>query len=241
MKIIVCENYRELSKTAAEMVAECISSKKICLGLATGSTPEGMYDCLVGLYEAGKCDFSGVTTFNLDEYYPISPDDPQSYRYYMDKRLFERVNIDKSATHIPNGLAPDPELECTEYEKMIAACGGIDLQVLGVGANGHIGFNEPGDTLIPQTHLTELTPSTIKANARFFDSEDQVPKHAITMGIKTILSARRIVVLVSGSAKHEAIKKLLEGKITTRWPVTFLNLHNDVTLICDKEVYYGTT
>ncbi|MGI6166810.1 MAG: glucosamine-6-phosphate deaminase [Eubacteriales bacterium] len=240
MKIVVCDN-QELSKTAAKIVAEVISGKKVCLGLATGSTPEAMYDCLVELFKAGKCDFSGVTTFNLDEYYPISPDNPQSYRYYMDKRLFEHVNIDKSATHIPSGMASDPELECAEYEKMIAACGGIDLQVLGVGANGHIGFNEPGDALIPQTHLTELTPSTIKANARFFKSEAQVPKLAITMGMRSILSARRIVALASGSVKHEAIKKLLEGKITTRWPVTFLNLHNDVTLICDKEAYYGTT
>ena len=222
-------------------MAEAISGKKVCLGLATGSTPEGMYDCLVELHKSGKCNFSGVVTFNLDEYYPISPGDPLSYRYYMDKRLFDRVNINKSLTHVPFGLAPDPEFECAEYERQIAGFGGIDLQVLGVGANGHIGFNEPGDELISLTHLAELTPSTIKANSRFFESEDAVPKQAITMGIKTILSARRILALAHGAVKHEAIKKLLEGKITTRWPVTFLNLHSDVTLICDKEAYCGTS
>jgi glucosamine-6-phosphate deaminase len=241
MNIIVCDNYSELSKTAAGIVAEAISGKKTCLGLATGSTPEGMYDCLAELYESGKCDFSGVVTFNLDEYYPISPDHPQSYRYYMNRRLFNRVNINKSNTHIPFGLASDPELECAEYERQIAGAGGIDLQVLGVGANGHIGFNEPGDELMPLTHLTELSKSTIKANSRFFETVDEMPKKAITMGIKTILTSRRIVVLVSGAVKHEALKKLFEGKITASWPITFLNLHNDVTLICDRGAYNGTS
>ncbi len=239
MKIIICDNYNEMSETAADIVAGAISGKHINLGLATGSTPEGMYDRLADLNAKGKCDFSGVTTFNLDEYYPIKADDQQSYRYFMDKHLFNRVNIDKKATFIPDGSAKDPDKECAEYEKKIAAHGGVDLQVIGIGPNGHIGFNEPDDDLYPLTHVTKLSARTIEANSRFFKSADEMPKKALTMGMKTILSAKRILVLASGAVKHDSIVKLLDGKINTKCPVTLVNLHSDVTLVCDKEAFYG--
>jgi glucosamine-6-phosphate deaminase len=228
-----------MSETAADIVAGAVSGKRVNLGLATGSTPEGMYDCLSKLCSEGKCDFSGVTTFNLDEYYPIKSDDPQSYRYFMDKHLFDRVNIDKKSTFIPDGSAQEPEKECAEYEKKIAAHGGVDLQVIGIGPNGHIGFNEPDDDLYPLTHITKLSKRTLEANSRFFRSADEMPKRALTMGMKTILSAKKILVLANGAVKHEPISRLLEGKINTKCPVTLLNLHNDVTLVCDKEAYYG--
>ncbi len=239
MKIIICNDYAEMSAKAAEIVRDAVSGKKACLGLATGSTPEGMYDLLSSMCKKGECDFSGITTFNLDEYYPISPDDPQSYRYYMNKRFFDKINIDINSTFIPDGLAADPGIECSEYEKKIAERGGIDLQIIGIGPNGHIGFNEPDEELIPLTHVTNLASSTVEANSRFFASPDEVPKQALTMGIKTILSAGRIIVLASGSAKHKALSKMLDGKISTMCPVTMVNLHRNVTLICDKEAYYG--
>lgn len=239
MKIFICENYREMSVKAADIVAKAAHGKKVNLGLATGSTPEGMYARLIELCREGKCDFSETVTFNLDEYYPIEPENPQSYRYYMDEKFFNHVNINKNKTHVPAGNAASPEEVCHNYEKLMAEEGGIDLQVIGVGPNGHIGFNEPGEELFPLTHLTGLTETTIEANSRFFKSKDAVPKSAITMGMKSILSARSILVLASGKSKHNAIKKLLEGKITTKWPLTFLNLHPDVIIICDKEAMYG--
>lgn len=240
MNVVICDDYNKMSEKAAAFVAKNISGKKCVLGLATGSTPEGMYDELVKLNKAGKCDFSKVTTFNLDEYYPISSDDPQSYRYYMNTKLFDLVNIEKQNTNIPNGLSVDADHECEVYERKISGIGGIDLQVVGMGANGHMGFNEPGSELIGITHKTELMPSTIAANARFFESESMVPTMALTMGMKTILSARKILALVSGVGKHGPLSKLLEGIISTEFPITFLNLHSDVTLICDRAAYYGS-
>lgn len=240
MKVIVAKDYAEMSASAAKVVSDLISGKPDCvLGLATGSTPEGMYAELVKGCNEGKVDFSAVRTVNLDEYYPIKPENDQSYRYFMNSRLFDHVNIDKANTNVPNGMAADAAEEGARYEKIIESLGGIDLQVLGIGQNGHIGFNEPDEELIPITHLTDLTEDTIQVNSRFFDSVDQVPKQAFTMGIKTIFSARSIILLASGKNKHNAVKKMLSGNITTLCPATLLNLHPNVTLICDTDAYNG--
>ncbi len=240
MKLIVCKDYSEMSEKAAEIVAAQLTLRSdSVLGLATGSTPEGMYACLVNMYREGRLDFSAVRSVNLDEYYPISPSNGQSYRYFMNNNLFDKVNIDKKNTYVPDGTAKDPEKFCCEYEKLIADLGGIDLQILGIGRNAHIGFNEPGDVLYPYTHLTDLTPSTVQANSRFFASVDDVPKQALTMGIASILKAKKIVVLASGSEKHDAVMKLLGDTLETKYPATMLNLHDDVTLVCDEGAYNG--
>ena len=236
MKITVCKNYDEMSAVAAKAIAELIKNKPDCvLGLATGSTPEGMYAKLVDMCKAGDISFSKVTSVNLDEYYPLEPENEQSYRYFMNKNLFDHVDIDKAKTFVPNGLAKDPEKEGKDYDAMIEKLGGVDLQILGIGRNGHIGFNEPDTYLIPGTHVTDLTPSTIEANARFFASENDVPKQALTMGIGTILAAKKILLLVSGKDKAAAVARLLEGKITTECPASFLALHGDVTLIVTED------
>jgi glucosamine-6-phosphate deaminase len=235
MKLIICENYEEISVRAAQIVADVMKARPDCvLGLATGSTPVGMYHELVRRYEAGELDFSAVRSVNLDEYYPISPENAQSYRYFMNKNLFDRVNIDKANTDVPNGAAADPDAECADYEKRIAALGQVDIQVLGIGQNGHIGFNEPAQALYPLTHLTGLTESTLKANARFFTEDEVMPTAALTMGMGTILRARKIIILANGEAKADAIRTLLSGMVTTDCPASFLNLHDDVTVICDK-------
>ncbi len=225
-----------MSRAAADIFAKAINEKPKCvLGLATGDTPIGMYECLVEDYKAGKVDFAGVKSVNLDEYYPITPDNDQSYRYFMNYHLFDKVNINKAGTYVPDGQATDVEKSCEAYEKNIDALGGIDIQVLGIGRNGHVGFNEPDGELIPYTHITDLTANTIEANSRFFDSEDDVPKQAVTMGIESIFKARKIVILASGEGKAEAVKAMLNGKITTNCPASLLRLHPDVTLICDKD------
>ncbi|MBE6546687.1 MAG: glucosamine-6-phosphate deaminase [Ruminococcaceae bacterium] len=238
MKIIVTKNYEEMSRIAAEQFAEVIKQKPACvLGLATGSTPIGMYEGLIEKYRAGELDFSAVHSVNLDEYYPIAPDNDQSYRYFMNHQLFDHVNIDKANTFVPDGMATDVEAACRAHEDKIDELGGIDLQVLGIGQNGHIGFNEPEENLQCFTHLTGLTESTIKANARFFASEEDVPKHALTMGIQSVFKARKIVILASGKSKAEAIKTMVSGTITTACPASLLALHPDVTLICDEDAY----
>ena len=240
MKIIVTENYGEMSKEGAKIIAKLLKEKPDCiLGLATGSTPVGMYEELIRLNKAGEISFKGVTTFNLDEYYPLSPNHDQSYRYFMNKNLFDHVDIDKARTHVPNGLAKNPEEEGKAYDKAIDEAGGIDLQVLGVGQNGHIGFNEPEEELYVGTHLTGLTESTIEANARFFASKDDVPTKAVTMGMGSIMKARKIIVLASGKNKHFVVSKMLDGRITTSVPATLLKLHGDVILVCDKAAYEG--
>ena len=240
MRVIVCNDYEEMSVRAAKLVASQMILKPDCvLGLATGSTPIGMYDKLVEMNEAGDIDFSEVTTFNLDEYYPISPSNNQSYRYFMNEHLFDRVNIDKSRTFIPDGMAEDPAAECEKYEAMINSYGGVDLQILGIGQNGHIGFNEPDVNLNTTTHLTELTQSTIDANSRFFASRDEVPTKALTMGMASILKSRKIVLLASGRAKAAVVAELLKESINTSVPATLLNVHPDVVLICDKDAYAG--
>ncbi len=238
MNVIICKNYEEVSERAANIFKEQINSKpNSVLGLATGSTPVGMYECLADMYHKGEIDFSRVTTFNLDEYYPISQTDEQSYHTFMNKNLFSKINADISNIHIPNGETSDPAAECAAYEKEIERCGGIDLQVLGIGRNGHIGFNEPGDRLNTRTHITALTSDTIDANARFFESSDKVPAHALTMGISTIMSSKKIILLATGRSKHNAVKELLSNEITTDNPATMLKMHPDFTLICDTEAY----
>lgn len=232
MRIIRCANYEEMSKKAAEFVSAQIMLKPDCvLGLPTGSTPIGMYARLAEM----ELDFSKVTTFNLDEYYPIAKSNEQSYHYFMNENLYSKVNLMPENIHIPNGETQNPEKECADYERAIAASGGLDLQVLGIGQNGHIGFNEPGDMLNSFTHVTRLTQNTIEANARFFSSADEVPKQALTMGVATIMRARRILLLASGANKARVVKALQGSMIDPEIPATILAAHNDVTVIADAE------
>lgn len=236
MRLLKCENYTELSLKAAQIVAGQITlNPQSVLGLATGSTPVGMYNELVKMYNEKRVDFSDIRTFNLDEYYPISADNPQSYHYFMEENLFSKINIKKENTHILDGKCSDTFAECDNFEKLIAQNGGIDLQILGIGQNGHIGFNEPAENLNLLTHLTTLTESTVRANSRFFDDISDVPTKALTMGIGTILKARKIIILANGNGKKEAVKALLTDSITTDVPASMLKVHSDVTLICDKE------
>ena len=238
MRLILCDNYEELSFKAARLVeSQLLLKPDSVLGLATGSTPVGLYQNLIKMYENGDIDFSQVTTFNLDEYYPISGDNVQSYKYFMNDKLFSHININKKNTFIPNGETKEPEKECKQYEELIEEHGGIDLQILGIGNNGHIGFNEPDSNLNTVTHVTSLTESTIQANSRFFDKFEDVPKQAITMGIASILKSRKIILLASGKSKSEVISELLTEGINTNLPATMLKVHPDVVLICDKEAY----
>lgn len=238
MKVIVVKDYNEMSEKGAQIMKDVIKNNPECvLGLATGDTPIGMYNLLAEGYEKGELDFSKVRSVNLDEYYPLSPDNDQSYRYFMNKNLFDRINIDKANTNVPDGMAKDVEKSCAEYEAKIDAMGGIDIQVLGIGRNGHIGFNEPDSELVPTTHLTALTDSTIEANSRFFASENDVPKHAITMGIESVFKARKIIVVASGASKAEAIRATVYGNLSTNCPASLLRLHPDVTIICDEAAY----
>lgn len=240
MRVIVCDNYEDVSEQASKIVAsQIILNPESVLGLATGSTPVGMYEKLGKMYADGELDFSRVTTFNLDEYYPIKKSNPQSYDYFMNETLFSKINIDKANTHIPNGETSDPLDECENYERLIKQHGGIDLQILGIGQNGHIGFNEPDFNLNSVTHLTDLTESTIESNARFFNSKDEIPKQALTMGISTILKSKKIVLLASGASKSKVVSELLHKGINTNVPATMLKVHSDVVLICDKDAYSG--
>ena len=238
MKLIVAKNYDEMSAEAAKIMADVIKNKPDCvLGLATGSTPVGMYACLVDMYNKGELDFSAVKSVNLDEYYPIVPEHDQSYRYFMNYNLFDKVNINKENTFVPDGTTADPAAFCKAYDERIDAMGGTDVQVLGIGRNGHIGFNEPSDMLQLCTHLTDLTEDTVNANARFFDDESSVPRKAITMGLGGIFKARKIVILASGDKKREAVAKLRSNKLDTQTPASLLQLHPDVILICDRDAY----
>lgn len=235
MKIYRAKDYQDMSRKAANIISAQIIMKPDCvLGLATGSTPVGMYKQLVEWYRKGDLDFSRVTTVNLDEYRGLSPEDPQSYASFMDENLFRHVNIDKSRTFLPDGTEEDAEKACSDYNKIIHSLGGVDLQLLGIGHNGHIGFNEPGAAFGKETYLVDLTERTIKANTRFFASEADVPRQAYTMGIKTIMSARKILLLASGEEKAEAVKAALLGPITPAVPGSVLQLHNDVTVVADE-------
>ncbi len=236
MRIKTIDNYNELSEQAADIVAIQVQNKKnTVLGLPTGSTPLGMYACLVKMYKKNEIDFKNVITFNLDEYIGLPPDHPQSYNYYMHSNFFNHVNVKKSNIHIPHCKDQDPNLICREYEQNIKRAGGIDLQILGIGTNGHIGFNEPDEYLYTETHLVKLTEETIEANSRFFKSRDKVPLQAVTMGVGSIMGAAKIILLASGESKAEAVKEMLSGKVTTRVPASFLQLHRDVTVLVDIE------
>lgn len=236
MRIIVVKSYHEMSKRAANMVASQVVLKPdSILGLATGETPLGMYEELVKMYREGIVDFCEASTFNLDEYCGLSKDNPQSYQYYMNKNFFSHVNISSNRINIPNGMAKDVELECTEYDKRIKNSGGIDIQVLGIGRNGHIGFNEPDIKFESKTHLVKLDEDTILANSRFFNSIDEVPTSAISMGIKNIMHAEKIVLLANGIEKASAIYKTIRGKITPEVPASILQLHRDVVIMVDEE------
>ena len=238
MNIQYFEDYAKMSRFAAEFVGEEIKTTQkdggnFVLGLPTGSTPLGMYGRLAEMNRAGELDFSNITTFNLDEYYPIKRTLPQSYYKFMFDNFFGKINIDVKNINIPDGEAADADAECREYEKKIEAAGGIDLMVVGLGANGHIGFNEPGNYLVPYTHATDLTQDTREKNRRFFNSINEVPSRALTMGMGSILKAKKILMLVSGESKKEAFKKFFEVKIATQNPVSFLHLHRDVTVLAD--------
>ena len=233
MKVIHTKNYQELSEKAARLIAAQVTVKPDCvLGLATGSTPIGAYQQLVRMYEHGELDFSEVTTFNLDEYVGLTPENDQSYHYFMHDHLFDHVNLRPECCHVPDGCAKDPAKFCEEYDAAIAAKGGIDLQLLGIGGNGHIAFNEPCAEFVPATHLVSLKESTIEANKRFFASADEVPRQAITLGIRRIMQAKKVLLLADGSAKKDAIEKALYGPITPEVPASILQLHPDLTVIC---------
>ena len=238
MKILKFATYEEMSAAAADIIAKQISIKKdSVIGLATGSTPVGMYKKLAEMNQAGIIDFASVKTVNLDEYYPIDPENKQSYRYFMNDNLFDHINIDKANTYVPNGAAENADEACETYEKIIKSLGGIDIQVLGIGQNGHIGFNEPEENLSLYTHKTGLTENTIQANSRFFSEDEVMPNAALTMGMGTIFGAKKIIMLINGKNKKESFEKLLNDKITTDCPATLLKLHPNVTVLCDSEAY----
>ena len=236
MKLIRVNSYEELSRKAADLIAAQILLKPDCvLGLATGSTPIGTYQNLVQKYQAGDLDFSQVTTFNLDEYLGLTGDHPQSYRYFMQSNLFDHVNLRPQCTHVPDGCAEDPAAYGAAYDQAILDHGGIDLQLLGIGNNGHIAFNEPGDCFIRETHTVELKQSTIEANKRFFNSIDEVPTRAITLGIGSIMQAKKVLLIADGPAKKEAIEKSFFGPICPEVPAPVLQLHPDLTVICNVD------
>lgn len=235
MKMIKTKDYMEMSRKAAGIIAAQIIMKPDCvLGLATGSSPIGLYDQLVEWYEKGDLDFSQVSSVNLDEYRGLKPEDDQSYDYFMHKYLFDRVNIDPANTNVPDGMAQNAEEECIRYEELIASYGGVDLQLLGMGHNGHIGFNEPGSVFEKRTHCVDLTESTIEANKRFFASAEDVPRQAYSMGIGTIMKAKKILVVVSGEDKAEMLAKAFLGDVTPEVPASILQMHPDVTVVADE-------
>lgn len=236
MKVIKVETHEEMGKVAAQIVAEQMRAKPhFVLGLATGGTPVPLYDELIRLHKDEGLDFSTTISFNLDEYIDLPVDHPECYRRFMDEKLFNHVNIHKPSTHVPDGNAEDMELECLQYEAWIEDVGGIDIQVLGIGHNGHIGFNEPGSSIASRTRVVKLTEGTRRANARFFEgSIDNVPTHAVTMGISTILESGTLLMLAAGG-KAAAIKAALEGPVTAACPASALQLHPDVTCILAED------
>ena len=235
MKVYIGKNYDEMSRIAANVLSAQVMMKPDCvLGLATGSTPIGTYKVLIERCAAGDLDFSRVKSVNLDEYVGLSGEHDQSYRYFMNNNLFNHINIDKANTNVPNGLAEDVDAECERYNNVINTLGPIDIQVLGMGHNGHIGFNEPDDHFPLETHKVDLAQSTIDANARFFASADEVPRQALTMGIKTIMQAKKVLVVVSGKDKAEIVKKAFTGPVTPEVPASILQMHSDVILVADE-------
>ena len=237
MKIIRAKDYKDMSRKAANIISAQVIMKPDCvLGLATGGTPVGTYAQLVDWYNKGDLDFSEVTTVNLDEYRGLPKEHPQSYWYFMNENLFSKVNIDPAKTNLPDGTNLDTAAECARYNGIIHKLGGIDLQLLGIGPNGHIGFNEPGEAFELETHCIDLAPTTIEANKRFFDgNEDLVPKQAYTMGIKTIMQARKVLVVANGLAKAKAVKAVVSGPVTPECPGSILQMHPDCILVADEE------
>lgn len=236
MKIYQEKDYDALSRRAANLIsAEVIRKPDCVLGLATGSTPVGTYRQLSAWNQKGDFSFKDVRTINLDEYLGLPPTHDQSYRYFMQENLFDKIDIPFEHTHVPDGMAADPEQECRRYDELVRSLGYADLQLLGLGRNGHIGFNEPGDCFRKETHVVELTQNTIEANARFFENEAAVPKKAITMGIGCIMAARRVLLVASGANKAEAVYRTVCGPITPQCPASILQLHNDVVIVGDEE------
>ncbi len=235
MQIYRAKDYHDMSRKAANIISAQVIMKPSCvLGLATGSTPIGTYRQLIEWYEKGDLDFAHVTSVNLDEYKGLSGDNDQSYRYFMNHNFFSHINIPMERTFVPNGLEKNSDAACAAYNEIIRSCGGIDLQLLGLGHNGHIGFNEPGEAFEKETHCVDLTESTIEANKRFFEKEEDVPRQAYTMGIKNIMQARKILLVVSGEDKADILAQVLEGPITPQVPASILQLHNDVTVVADE-------
>lgn len=237
MKIIRAKDYQDMSRKAANIISAQVIMKPDCvLGLATGGTPVGTYAQLVDWYNKGDLDFSEVTTVNLDEYRGLPKEHPQSYWYFMNENLFSKVNIDPAKTNLPDGTNLDTAAECARYNGIIHKLGGIDLQLLGIGHDGHIGFNEPGEAFELGTHCVDLKEETIEANKRFFDNnEDLVPKEAYTMGIKTIMQARKVLMVANGVGKADIIKKAFFGPVTPEVPASILQMHPDFTLVLDAE------
>ena len=236
MQIVSCVDYTDMSRKAARIIAAQVQLKPQCvLGLATGSTPVGTYKELIRFHRNEELDFSNVTTVNLDEYYGLGPEHEQSYRYFMQHNLFNYVNIPPENTHVPDGLTRDVARTCAEYDNLVASLGGTDIQLVGIGDNGHIAFNEPSAVFVADTHLVDLNEDTIRANARFFASEADVPRQAITMGMRSIFSAKLILLLASGPNKASAIAGMLKGPIDPQLPASILHLHPNVMVIAVKE------
>jgi glucosamine-6-phosphate deaminase len=236
MRLIEAKDYNEMSQKAAEIIIDQVKKKPdSVLGLATGETVLGTYAVVVNDHQQNKTSYQHIHTVNLDEYIGLGPDHPNSYHYYMNHHLFRYIDIPTSQTHIPNGLADDVKTECKRYEELIEKLGGIDLQVLGIGRNGHIGFNEPGTSFDSTTHIVELAQSTRQANSRFFSRLEEVPTHAITMGIATIMKSKKIILLASGEKKAHIISQLFEGEVTTNIPASILKTHPNVIIIADQE------
>ncbi|WP_067839370.1 glucosamine-6-phosphate deaminase [Amphibacillus sediminis] len=236
MNIVRVKDYQDMSRHACQRIIATIKEQaNPVLGLATGSTPEGMYQCLIEAFNKGEVSFRDVSTFNLDEYVGLAPSDPNSYNYFMQDKLFSHIDIDQSQVHLPNGNTGDNQQECKDYEASVHQANEIDLQVLGIGLNGHIGFNEPGTPFSSRTHVVELDASTREANARFFEKKEDVPTHAITMGIATIMDSKEILLLISGEKKAEAVKRLLENdEISEDFPASILRKHDNITVIIDE-------
>lgn len=240
MRIYQCEDYNTMSRKAAGIIsAQIILKPDSVLGLATGSTPIGAYKELIKQHQQGDLSFAAVRSVNLDEYAGLSPEHDQSYRYFMQTNLFDHVDILPENTNVPNGLAEDPQAECIRYNELIEQLGGIDLQLLGIGHNGHIGFNEPDDEFKKTTHLVDLTQSTIDANSRFFESKDLVPRQAFTMGIGNIMAARAVLIVANGIGKADIVLKAFNGPVTPEVPASILQFHPNVILIGDKEALSG--
>jgi len=234
------KDYTELSEMAAERIITKLSAKPdAVLGLATGSTPEGMYDALIKAYKQKRISFAEATTFNLDEYVNLDPKDENSYAYYMDQHLFQHIDLSPGNAHLPNGKSADLDAACSAYERLIERAGGIDLQVIGIGLNGHIGFNEPYTPFERRTHVVELDETTRKANARFFPDLDAVPTHAITMGIRNIMESKELLLLVSGEQKAAVLERLVYGDKTEAFPASIIKDHPNVTIIADQGALSG--